>query len=154
MGGWRRIKENLMNVYRYSYTDNQNLLKRQRCLFFLNIRESFIWFIWVTESFCHAPWDMYTFSFVSLLIHRADIMHEPGFVHRWSKSVKKTKNVIFLWVSFLKFNFWECVVNKVLRVASLHKVFWNVVMFSWNVFVLRCLGASPLKKKISSCRLP
>ena len=32
--GWRRIKENSMNVYRDLHTDNQNLLKRQKVSFF------------------------------------------------------------------------------------------------------------------------
>ena len=38
-------------------------------------------------------------------------------------------------VPFLKFHFWECVVNKVLRMASLHKVFfkWGNGPFYWNV---------------------
>ena len=43
---------------------------------------------------------------------------------------------------FLKFHFWECVVNKVLRVASLHKMLFKCD----NLFVVRCLGASPLTK--------
>ena len=38
----------------------------------------------------------------------------------------------------LKFHFWECVVNTILRIASPHKVFLNVVMsffecFDWRV---------------------
>ena len=52
--------------------------------------------------------------------------------------------------SFLEISqFWECVVNKVLRIASL-RCFLNVVTFPSNVlfeeFVIRSLGASPLTK--------